>query len=124
MDTQTTTTTQQVAEALVSMCRNGQWQEVLEQYYSPNIVSREANPDAPVGQGIEAKIQKSQQWAENTEIHGMEISDAVVAGSHFSCAMKMDITDKQHKMRLTMEEICLYKVADGKIVEETFFYDM
>jgi hypothetical protein len=36
----------------------------------------------------------------------------------------MDITFKPKGNRFSMEEIALYKVAEGKIVTEQFFYAM
>ena len=47
-----------------------------------------------------------------------------MAGSHFAVTFKMDITFKPAARRFQMEEIALYKVADGKIVYEEFFYSM
>ena len=37
---------------------------------------------------------------------------------------KIDVTYKPESKRFTMEEIAVYKVADGKIVYEEFFYAM
>jgi len=39
----------------------------------------------------------------------------------FFCTMKMDATIKGG-FRNTLNEICLYKVEDGKILREEFFY--
>ena len=36
----------------------------------------------------------------------------------------MDITVKETGARMTMDEVGLYTIADGKIVEERFFYAM
>jgi hypothetical protein len=37
---------------------------------------------------------------------------------------KMDVTFKPQSRRFQMEEVAVYKVADGKIVYEEFFYSM
>ena len=47
--------------------------------------------------------------------------EPIVADDFFSCYMKMDATFKEGG-RQSMEEICLYQVKDGKIVQEEFFY--
>ncbi|MFD2726758.1 SnoaL-like domain-containing protein [Hyunsoonleella rubra] len=116
-------TTKEVAEKLVNYCRQGLYAEAVQELYSPNIVSIE--PDgAPVKvcEGIEAVIAKGQQFQEMTEeVHGNEVSDPVVADKFFSCRMKMDVTFKGAP-RMTMEEICLYQVENGKIVHEEFFF--
>jgi ketosteroid isomerase-like protein len=36
--------------------------------------------------------------------------------------MKIDLTVKESGERITMDEIGLYTVKDGKIAEERFFY--
>jgi hypothetical protein len=36
----------------------------------------------------------------------------------------MDVTFKPQSKRFTMEEIAVYKVANGKIAYEEFFYNM
>ncbi len=116
-------TTKEVANKLVNYCRQGQFAEAMQELYAPQIVSIE--PDgAPVKvtEGIEAVIAKGQHFNDMVEeMHGMEISDAIVADNFFSCSMKMDVTFKGAP-RSTMEEICLYQVADGKIVREEFFF--
>lgn len=115
--------TQEVASKLVAYCRQGQHEEAMNELYSKDIVSIEPK-GAPVEKisGIEAVIQKSKQFGEMIEtMHGMEVSDPCVAENFFSCSMKMDVTYKGAP-RMTMEEICLYQVSDGKIVKEEFFY--
>lgn len=116
-------TTQEVANKLVGLCREGKFEDAVKELYAPNIVSVE--PDgAPVKriEGIEGVIQKGIQFNEMVEeMHGMEISDPVVASNFFSCSMKMDVTFKGAP-RSTMEEVCLYKVDGGKIVYEEFFF--
>lgn len=117
--------TQSVAEQLVQMCREGKNGEVLEQFYADNIVSREiASAPAPVVEGKDAVRKKSEEWfASVEEFHSSTISDPVVAGNFFSCSMAFDITFKG-RGRTQMEEICVYEVADDKIVSEQFFYHM
>jgi ketosteroid isomerase-like protein len=117
--------TQEVANKLVELCRQGQNMQAMETLYAENIESFE-QPGAPNEhlRGLDAVKQKSQQWYENVEeFHGAEVSDPVVAGNHFSVAMKNDITFKKEG-RMAIEEVCVYEVKDGKIVRERFFYNM
>jgi len=37
---------------------------------------------------------------------------------------KLDVTFKPQSKRFSMEEVAVYKVVDGKIVYEEFFYNM
>jgi hypothetical protein len=120
-------TTQEVADKLVKLCSQGKFVEATETLYSPDIVSVEAG--APPGQsreskGIAAIRAKGQWWMTNHEVHSSSVEGPVVAGAHFAVGFKMDVTFKPEARRFTMEEIALYKVADGKIVYEEFFYSM
>jgi len=120
-------TTKQVADSIVKLCKEGKFDECLEKFYSPDIVSVEAG--APPGQsremkGIEAVKGKAKWWAENHEVHSAVVEGPLVAGPYFSVMYKMDLTFKPEKRRFSMEEIALYKVVDGRIVHEEFFYSM
>lgn len=118
-------TTQEVANKLVEYCRTGKWDQAQEELYCTNAVSLE-----PKGtnwtervEGLEAIKQKGEKWSSMVEeFHGVEIEGPVVAGNYFSCNMKMDITMKGMP-RMKNEEICLFKVKEGKIVSEQFFYE-
>jgi hypothetical protein len=120
-------TTQEVANQLVKLCKEGKFDEASEKLHSHDIVSMEAG--APPGgsresKGIEAVRAKSQWWAENHEVHSSSVEGPLVAGQFFSVVFKIDVTFKPASKRFTMEEVALYKVADGKIVYEEFFYTM
>jgi ketosteroid isomerase-like protein len=119
-------TTQEVADKVVKLCSAGKFHEALE-LYSPDIVSMEAG--APPGQsreskGLAAVKAKGEWWATNHEVHSTKVEGPLVAGSHFTVIFKMDITFKPQSRRFQMEEVAVYKVVDGKIVYEEFFYSM
>jgi ketosteroid isomerase-like protein len=120
-------TTQEVADKLVKLCSEGKFEEATGALYSPDIVSMEAG--APPGQsreskGLAAVKAKGEWWTANHEVHAVTVKGPLVAGSHFAVTMKLDVTFKPQSRRFTMEEVCVYKVADGKIVYEEFFYNM
>ena len=119
-------TTREVADKVVDMCSKGQFAEALS-LYSPDIVSVEAG--APPGQsreskGLDAVKAKGEWWTANHEVHSGKVEGPLVAGNHFSVVYKFDVTFKPENRRFTMEEVAIYKVADGKIVREEFFYSM
>src|SRR6185437_13863906 len=120
-------TTQQVADKLVQLCSKGKFQEAVEALYSNDIVSMEAG--APPGQsreskGLDAVKAKGEWWVANHEVHSAKVEGPLVAGAHFAVTFKLDVTFKPQSKRFTMEEVAVYKVADGKIVYEEFFYNM
>lgn len=120
-------TTKEVADTLVKLCSQGKFEEAGKALYSPDIVSMEAG--APPGgsresKGIDAVSAKGEWWVANHEVHSSTVEGPLVAGSHFAVTYKLDVTFKPQNRRFTMEEVGVYKVADGKIVYEEFFYNM
>jgi hypothetical protein len=55
------------------------------------------------------------------EFHNSTISDPIIAGNVFAVSWALDATFKE-RGRMTIEEICVYQVKDGKIILEQFFY--
>ena len=127
METQAPTkklTTEEVADRLVEICRAGKIDEALVELFSPNSVSVEANEmmGPKIVTGLAALKEKSKLFQSMLEeFHGAKISDPIVAGNHFAITWSLDATMKGQK-RSTMDEVCVYKVEDGKIVLEQFFY--
>jgi hypothetical protein len=120
-------TIKEVAAELVKLCSQGKFDKATEALYSPDIVSMEAG--APPGgsresKGIAAVKAKGEWWAANHEVHSVAVEGPLVAGSHFAVTYKLDVTFKPQSKRFTMEEVAVYKVVDGKIVYEEFFYAM
>jgi ketosteroid isomerase-like protein len=119
-------TTKEVADILVKHCSAGKFDEATKALYSPDIVSMEAG--APPGgsretKGLAAVMAKGEWWVANHEVHSVKVEGPLVAGSHFTVTFKLDVTFKPQNKRFTMEEVAVYKVADGKIVYEEFFYN-
>lgn len=120
-------TTQEVADALVALCAQGKFHEALETLASPEIVSVEAavHPGGSrESKGIDAVRAKAEWSTANHEVHSATVEGPLVAGSHFSVVFKLDLTFKPDGRRFTVDEVAVYKVADGKIVYEEFFYSI
>lgn len=113
----------EIAKGLVALCREGKFDEAMENYYAPDIVSIEAmEGEGQIMQGVDAVKAKGEWWTANHEIHSVKVSDPYLSGDQFAVQFAMDITFKQNGQRSLFEEIGVYKVADGKIVHEQFFY--
>ena len=120
-------TTQEVADQLVKLCREGKFAEATASLYAHHVVSVEAA--APPGgsretKGLEGVKAKGEWWEANHEIHSCTVEGPLVAGRRFAAAFIIDATFKPEGRRFTMKEIAVYKVEDGKVVHEEFFYDM
>lgn len=118
-------TTQEVANRLVQLCREGKYQECINELYSPEIVSiePEGGPWDTRVQGFDALAQKGKEWEAMVEtFHSGEISDPIVAENFFSITMKSKVTMKGMDHPINMDEVCVYEVNNGKVVKEQFFY--
>mgnify|MGYP003664938171 CR=1 FL=1 len=108
------------------MCRDGKSLECIDQLYAEHITSKEmpGTPGNQVTSGKQNVWNKSKQWLDNvTEFHGGEISEPIVADNHFTSKMTFDVTFKD-RGRQQMEELAVFEVKNGKIVNEQFFYSM
>lgn len=116
--------TQQVANRLVELSRQGKIQDVQKELFADNAVSIEPNESMgpKVVNGLPAIIEKSKMFDSAVEaFHGSKISDPVIAGNYFTISWWLDTTMKG-RGRMQMEEICVYKVENSKIVSEQFFF--
>ena len=94
-----------------------------EKLWSDDIVSLEAM-DGPMKEmrGRAAVHSKGEWWTTNHEIHKFETAGPYVNGDQFALHFSMDVTQKESGNRMQMNEVGLYTVRDGKIVEERFLY--
>lgn len=117
-------TTQEVANRLVTLCREGKFEQAVQELYAPDIVSVEAEgtPNR-VEKGLAAIAEKAARFESKIErINRTTISDPIVAENFFSMAMLMNVRMKGMDTDIDMDEICVYNVRDGKVVKEEFFY--
>jgi hypothetical protein len=117
--------TQEIANRFYELAQQGQWNDILDKYFSEDASSTEpahAQGFPTKVQGMENIKAKGKQWAEMVEeAHGGFCKEPQVGGNFFACAMGMDVTLKGQG-RQQMDEIALYEVKDGKIISEQFFY--
>ena len=117
-------TAAEIANKLVTMCRDGQVEEAKEALFADDIVSIEPTEGllAKETKGMQAIREKAKFFEAHVEhFYSNIISDPVVAGDYFSLAWHSDLQMKGQP-RSTNSELCVYKVKDGKIVSEQFFY--
>ncbi len=117
-------TTQEIAARLVELCRQGQYETAQTELYTEDAISiePEGNPMSGKVEGLAGIIAKGHQFQAGVEeLHGGSVSDAIVAGNVFAVTITVDATFKGMG-RMLMEEVAAYKVKDGKIIREEFFY--
>ena len=116
-------TAAELAKDFTALLKKGDDEGAAGKYNADNIVSYEAmeGPMA-VCEGKEAVKQKGDWWRANHELHGGSVEGPFVNGDQFAVRFTMDITPKSTGQRTTMDEVGVYTVKDGKIVEERFYY--
>ncbi|UFH52148.1 nuclear transport factor 2 family protein [Spirosoma sp. KNUC1025] len=117
-------TTQEIADRLVALCREGKYEQAQRELYSQEAKSIEpaGNPGMQTVQGLDAIIEKGNQFqAMIQELHGGSVDGPLVAGNQIALTISLDATFKDGN-RMNMNEIAVYTVQDGKIVQEQFFY--
>lgn len=80
-----------------------------------------------VNKGKKTLLKQVEWWLRVHDIHSSEVSDPYPNGDEFIVTMHYDLTAKEGPYageRFEMKEACRYRVADGKIVEATFYYDI
>jgi hypothetical protein len=116
-------TTKEIAERLVALCRQGSFELAQQELYAANAINVEPYGTATFAKetrGLNAIIEKGRRFAALIEqVHSISVSDPLVAGSSFACAMQLDLTIKGHG-RMALNELCIYETKDGKIISEQF----
>ena len=113
--------TAKVAAEFTELCRQGKDREAAERFWSDDVVNIESMP-GPMRhlEGKEAIFRKHAWWNENAEMHGGKVEGPFVNGDSFAVVFELDVTMKGSP-RQTMREVAVYKVRNGKVVEERFF---
>jgi hypothetical protein len=119
-----TSTTQQVAARYNALAQQEKWFEIQDELFAENVKSIEP-PDSPYLKDAEGKIpvrRKGEDWVKRIEaVHSRFTTPPVVGGDYFAVGREVDITVEGHG-RIQKNQIMLYRVSDGKIVSEQFFY--
>ena len=117
-------TTQEIAKRLVELCRKGDFDAAQAELFSEDAVSIEpcSTPNfEKETKGLKAIKEKGEKFNSMVqEMHDLTISEPLIAGNSFACALKMNVTMKEGGP-MDMSELCVYEVKDGKIVSEQFF---
>lgn len=114
--------TKAVAEDFTALCKAGKFEEAGEKYWAADVKSVEAMGDMPVSAGLTAVKAKSEWWYANHEVHRIGVEGPYVNADQFALRFDMDLTMKANGQRMSMAEIGVYTVKDGKVIEERFFY--
>jgi ketosteroid isomerase-like protein len=117
-------TTQEVAARFHELAQQEKWFEIQDELFAEDVRSIEP-PTAKYLHDAEGKAavrKKGEDFVKRVEaVHKSYTSQPVMGGDYFAVGRELDIT-VQGVGRMQMNEIMLYKVKDGRIVSEQFFY--
>jgi len=120
-------TIQEIAARYHEMMNQRKFVEIQDTLYDEQVVNQEPEKAAAMGmpvhltgrEAVKAKGIARRATIETT--HSYTCSEPVIAGDFFTVALRQDVTFKG-KPRMTLEEIGVFQVKDGKVVKEQFFY--
>ena len=116
-------TSKEVAQAFTQLCKDGKFEEAGRRFWSDDIVSREPmEGEMAEIRGRAGVEKKGEWWYANHEVHKVDVGGPYVHGDQFIVRFTMEVTPKGGK-RMAMDEVGLYTVKDGKVVEERFFFN-
>ncbi len=117
-------TTQEIADRLVELCRANKEEQAIHELYADNFVSLEAE-GAPNRRSVgrAEHIEKGKRFeAMIANMNAVSWTDPIVAENFFTVGLYMNVDLVDGPSDVNMDEVCVYQVRDGKIVQEQFFY--
>jgi 2-oxo-4-hydroxy-4-carboxy--5-ureidoimidazoline (OHCU) decarboxylase len=110
-----------VASRLIELCTAHNFTQAQKELYANDITSIET--DGSQRAGLDTLLVKEQNFLDSLEqLFLVEFSAPLVAGSFFTTKLTMEF-DMKNVGRRKVEELCVYRVLNGKVVSEQFFRD-
>ena len=116
-------TTQEVANRIVTNCRSGNFFDNYDELYSEDVVKYESvsGPERET-KGLQAVLDSSKNFHTTIEkVLTREVSEPLISGNYFSFRICQEF-DLKNIGYFKLDELCLFKVQDGKIIYEEYFY--
>lgn len=115
--------TQEISNKLIELVQKGQFEDAQKELFHQDILSIEPkSSQIPDTKGLDNILEKGRKFRESVEeFHDLFVSQAIISNDFFVIRLKVELTFKGQG-RTVMDELIIYKVEDGKIVLEQFFY--
>ena len=110
---------EQIGKELVANFNAGKWQ-INSKLWSPQLVCIEAGGLA--WKGVKNVEAKNAFWSKGSTPMGGIAEGPYVGATGFAVKFRMDIKDNASGRRTIMEEVGVYTVLNGKIIQEEFMY--
>jgi hypothetical protein len=111
----------EIANRLTELLNGQRFIEAYQQLFAEDAESIDPlNTGQSPLKGLANLLEREKDFLSRTEIHKISVSEPIVASSYFTIGLYMDFNIAgQGKMEV--EELCVYKVNDGKIISQQFF---
>ena len=113
-------TIQEIASQLIKLCEAGQFEEAYIRLFAKDAISVE--PDGTTARGLTAILKKSDAFKDDVIFAACEMDEPQFAGNYFTIVETFHSVIRQTGEQKQMKEIAVYKVTDGEIIEERFYY--
>ena len=110
----------EIANRLVSLCTEHKFVEAYNELYSDHAVSIDPIYKNVPLTGLANLIEREKAFLAATDVHEVSVSAPIVAGGYFSVIITLVFTPKGQEQK-RVEELCVYKVENGKIISQQFF---
>ena len=117
--------TPEIAKKYFALVKEHLNEQCLTELFAKDAISVEAGGPPGmdrISRGVEAIAAKGKWWMDNHTIHKAEVFGPYPHDNRFAVRFLYDITNKPSGKRMTMDEVGLFTVENGKIVREEFFY--
>lgn len=114
----------EVGAGVVEMLKAGvPEREIWAKWFSPKLVSIETMPTGGMAwHGLKAVRAKGEAWMQENAVHGVEVEGPYAGATGFAVRYTMTIEHKPTGNTVTMSEVGVYTVKNGKVVVEEFMY--
>jgi hypothetical protein len=118
-------TTQEIANKVVENCLTGNFSANYNELYAQDVVAYEPEGSS-IGEreskGLETIINRANQFHDIIEkVLSKKVSEPLVAGDYFTFRLTQEFQLKNIGY-FKLDELCLFRVKDGKVVREEYFY--
>lgn len=116
--------TSDIADEYVSLCRRGEFDVAMTRFFSADHVhveSTDMSSPPTETRGIEAVRESSREYAQEHDVHDVDVVGPFVGEGQFAVLFSIDSTFKPTGRRSTNRKLYLYTVEDGLVVRSEVF---
>jgi 16S rRNA A1518/A1519 N6-dimethyltransferase RsmA/KsgA/DIM1 with predicted DNA glycosylase/AP lyase activity len=113
----------EIAYRLVELLKEKKFLETQQELFDQDVISQE--PEEAKSRsvnGLESVLLKESNFLKNIKLwRNFEVSEPIISKDFFSIRMFTEVV-LMNDREVSIDEIIVYEVRDGKIVKEQFFY--